>query len=166
MNTQSVLLDSLESDEKAMTNKLESSQDRFVFFLKKWKTKIRNKEEGKLLLLNKNKQLITMYTIEKEHHLNIINPIKIVQLATENKASSIIVAQNRINGEIVPDYSEIEEFREFVSSLDPKGFTITDYIIMSSNGYCSFKDNNFFVDLEIDLSKNREPHNLPTFEPA
>jgi|GEM_PF-3550525 len=166
MNTQSVLLDSLESDEKAMTNKLESSQDRFVFFLKKWKTKIRNKEEGKLLLLNKNKQLITMYTIEKEHHLNIINPIKIVQLATENKASSIIVAQNRINGEIVPDYSEIEEFREFVSSLDPKGFTITDYIIMSSNGYCSFKDNNFFVDLEIDLSKNREPHNLPTFKPA
>lgn len=166
MNTQSVSLEPLESDEKAMTNKLDSSQDRFVFFLKKWKTKINHKEEGKLLLLNKNKQLLSMYTIEKEHHLNIINPIKIVQLATEAKAASIIVAQNRVNGEIVPDYSEIEEFREFVKSLNPKGFTISDYLIMSSNGYCSFKDNNFFVDIEMDLLKNREPHNLPTFEPA
>lgn len=123
--------------------KIKDSQTSFNVFFNCWnKSTIELQEEFKVLLLNRNNEVLGIYPLSKGGVSGTFVDIKLVfSVALKCNASSIIVAHNHPSENLKPseaDKNLTEKLRVAGNYLDIK---LLDHIIVTKNDYYSFADN-------------------------
>lgn len=123
--------------------KIKDSQTSYNVFLNTWsKSTIELQEEFKVLLLNRNNDVLGVYPLSKGGVSGTFVDVKLVfSVALKCNASSIIVAHNHPSGNLKPsqaDRSLTEKLKLASEYLDIK---LLDHIIVTKNDYYSFADN-------------------------
>lgn len=105
---------------------------------------IRNlqQEQFRIVLLNtKNRiicqELITQGTINS----SIVSPREVFHAATKHLAASLIVVHNHPSGDFNPSKEDLLVTKSLVSSGKLLNIPILDHVIISSDGYFSFLEN-------------------------
>ncbi|PQV50266.1 DNA repair protein RadC [Jejuia pallidilutea] len=122
--------------------KITNSKDSYELLLSCWSQKtIELQEEFKVLLLNRNNQVLGIYPLSKGGVSGTIVDAKLVfSVALKCNASSIIIAHNHPSGNLKPSDTDIrltQKLKEAGNYLDVK---VLDHIILSREGYYSFVD--------------------------
>ncbi len=105
--------------------------------------KIGKKKEECMLLLWLNKQL---ELIEEEIHQQgttdstNIYPQEIARRALSLRASYLIMAHNHPSGKLKPSQDDIDSTFDVNNALNVMGVTLYDHVIISKEGYYSFKE--------------------------
>lgn len=99
-------------------------------------------EQFRIVLLNtKNRiicqELITQGTI----NASIVSPREVFHAATKHLAASLIVVHNHPSGDFNPSKEDLLVTKSLVSSGKLLNIPILDHIIISSDGYFSFLEN-------------------------
>ncbi|QXP69371.1 JAB domain-containing protein [Polaribacter sp. R2A056_3_33] len=123
--------------------KIKDSQISYNIFINYWnKSIIELQEEFKVLLLNRNNEVLGIYPLSKGGVSGTFVDVKLVfSVALKCNASSIIVAHNHPSGNLKPsetDKNLTEKLRVTGNYLDIK---LLDHIIVTKNDYYSFADN-------------------------
>ena len=94
-----------------------------------------------VLLNNKNRiicqKLITQGTI----NASIVSPREVFHVATKHLAASLIIVHNHPSGDFNPSKEDLLATRSLVSAGKLLEIPILDHIIISSDGYFSFLEN-------------------------
>ena len=69
-------------------------------------------------------------------------PRKITELALKNNAVSVIIAHNHPGDSCKPSQNDIIATDAVIKALKTIDVTLLDHLVVTSNGYYSFKDNN------------------------
>ncbi|WP_425077286.1 JAB domain-containing protein [Psychroserpens sp. S379A] len=122
--------------------KITNSKDSYELLLSCWSQKIIElQEEFKVLLLNRNHQVLGIYPLSKGGVSGTVVDAKLVfSVALKCNASSIIIAHNHPSGNLKPSEADIrltQKLKEAGNYLDVK---VLDHIILSREGYYSFVD--------------------------
>lgn len=122
--------------------KITNSKDSYELFLSCWSQKtIELQEEFKVLLLNRNHQVLGIYPLSKGGVSGTVVDAKLVfSVALKCNASSIIIAHNHPSGNLKPSEADLrltKKLKEAGNYLDVK---VLDHIILSREGYYSFVD--------------------------
>jgi len=122
--------------------KITNSKDSYELLLSCWSQKtIELQEEFKVLLLNRNHQVLGIYPLSKGGVSGTVVDAKLVfSVALKCNASSIIIAHNHPSGNLKPSEADIrltQKLKEAGNYLDVK---VLDHIILSREGYYSFVD--------------------------
>ena len=122
--------------------KITNSKDSYELLLSCWSQKtIELQEEFKILLLNRNHQVLGIYPLSKGGVSGTVVDAKLVfSVALKCNASSIIIAHNHPSGNLKPSDADIrltQKLKEAGNYLDVK---VLDHIILSREGYYSFVD--------------------------
>lgn len=120
-----------------------NSKDSYELLLSCWSQRtIELQEEFKVLLLNRNHQVLGIYPLSKGGVSGTIVDAKLVfSVALKCNASSIIIAHNHPSGNLKPSDADIrltQKLKEAGNYLDVK---VLDHIILSKDRYFSFADN-------------------------
>lgn len=98
-------------------------------------------EEFKVIFLNNRNEPMA---IEKIHegtvNKSVVYPRKIVEGALKHKATSVIFAHNHPGGSLKPSFEDQEVTRKLITALKTVDIEVLDHIIISSQGYLSFKE--------------------------
>ena len=122
--------------------KITNSKDSYELLLSCWSHKtIELQEEFKVLLLNRNNQVLGIYPLSKGGVSGTVVDAKLVfSVALKCNASSIVIAHNHPSGNLKPSEADIrltQKLKEAGNYLDVK---VLDHIILSIEGYYSFAD--------------------------
>ncbi|QIJ90185.1 UPF0758 family protein [Mesoflavibacter sp. HG96] len=122
--------------------KITNSKDSYELLLSCWSQRtIELQEEFKVLLLNRNHQVLGIYPLSKGGVSGTVVDAKLVfSVALKCNASSIIIAHNHPSGNLKPSEADIrltQKLKEAGNYLDVK---VLDHIILSREGYYSFVD--------------------------
>lgn len=122
--------------------KITNSKDSYELLLSCWSQKIIElQEEFKVLLLNRNHQVLGIYPLSKGGVSGTVVDAKLVfSVALKCNASSIIIAHNHPSGNLKPSEADLrltKKLKEAGNYLDVK---VLDHIILSREGYYSFAD--------------------------
>ncbi len=122
--------------------KIKNSIDSYELLLSCWNLHtIELQEEFKVLLLNRNNQVLGIYPLSKGGVSGTIVDAKLVfSVALKCNASSIILAHNHPSGNLKP--SEMD--RQLTAKLKKAGkyldLNVLDHIVISKGEYYSFAD--------------------------
>ncbi len=122
--------------------KITNSKGSYELLLSCWSQKtIELQEEFKVLLLNRNHQVLGIYPLSKGGVSGTVVDAKLVfSVALKCNASSIIIAHNHPSGNLKPSEADIrltQKLKKAGSYLDVK---VLDHIILSRERYYSFVD--------------------------
>jgi DNA repair protein RadC len=123
--------------------KIKDSQTSYNVFINYWsKSTIELQEEFKVLLLNRNNEILGIYPLSKGGVSGTVVDVKLVfSVALKCNASSLIVAHNHPSGSLKPSQADknlTEKLKLAGNYLDIK---LLDHIIITKNDYYSFADN-------------------------
>ncbi len=122
--------------------KINSSKDSYELMKSCWlMNTIELQEEFKILLLNRNHQVLGIYPLSKGGVSGVVVDAKLIfSVALKCNASSIIIAHNHPSGNLKPSEADLrltKKLKEAGNYLDVK---VLDHIILSKEGYYSFVD--------------------------
>ncbi|SHG17106.1 DNA repair protein radc [Fodinibius roseus] len=101
---------------------------------------IQLREEFVVLLLNNNKHCIGWSKISSGGTTaTIVDPSAIFQVALLANATSIVVAHNHPSGNLDPSKADKTLTQRIKKSGDMLGITLEDHIILTADGYVSFR---------------------------
>ncbi|MEZ4801502.1 MAG: JAB domain-containing protein [Gelidibacter sp.] len=122
--------------------KVVSSQDSYRLFLSCWSLNtIELQEEFKVLLLNRNNQVLGIYPLSKGGVSGTVVDAKLLfSVALKCNASNIIIAHNHPSGNLKPSEADIKLTRKLKEAGNYLDIVLLDHIIVSRNGYYSFVD--------------------------
>jgi DNA repair protein RadC len=123
--------------------KIKDSQTSYNVFINYWsKSTIELQEEFKVLLLNRNNEVLGIYPLSKGGVSGTVVDVKLVfSVALKCNASSLIVAHNHPSNSLKPSQADknlTEKLKLAGNYLDIK---LLDHIIVTKNDYYSFADN-------------------------
>lgn len=123
--------------------KINNSKDSYELLKSCWSLNtIELQEEFKVLLLNKNHQVLGIYPLSKGGVSGTIVDAKLVfSVAIKCNASSIVIAHNHPSGNLRPSEADLrltKKLKEAGSYLD---VLLLDHIIITKDNYHSFADN-------------------------
>ncbi|MDB2385676.1 JAB domain-containing protein [Polaribacter sp.] len=123
--------------------KIKDSQTSYDVLINSWnKATIELQEEFKVLLLNRNNEVLGIYPLSKGGVSGTFVDVKLVfSVALKCNASSIIVGHNHPSGNLKPSEADkglTKKLRVAGNYLDIK---LLDHIIVTKNDYYSFADN-------------------------
>ncbi len=100
-------------------------------------------EQFYALFLDSSNNLIS----SKKLHDGVVNksviyPRKVVEFALTEKASGVIIAHNHPSGALKPSDEDFKATRAVKEALETVDISLLDHIIISKNGYFSFKKEN------------------------
>lgn len=129
---------------KEMTTVTESySAFKYLSSIKEWKKNIDHIESTYILLLNRSNNILGYSNIGKGGiHGCVIDPIIIFQTAIKTNAVAIILAHNHPTGRLEPSKQDIAITKKIKSGAKILGIQLLDHLIISSDGYYSFSDDN------------------------
>lgn len=100
-----------------------------------------NFEEFWTLLLRRNNTVISSIKISEGGTAGTVaSPAKIVKLALQNNASSIILAHNHPSGNLEPSTQDINLTKNISQGSKFLDIQVLDHVIVSNNNYFSFAD--------------------------
>ncbi|MBU2949712.1 JAB domain-containing protein [Tamlana agarivorans] len=122
--------------------KIKNSKDSYKLLLSCWSKKIIElQEEFKVLLLNRNHQVLGVYPLSKGGVSGTVVDAKLLfSVALKCNASSIIMAHNHPSGNLKPSEADkrlTSKLKEAGSYLD---IVVIDHLIIAKGGYFSFSD--------------------------
>ncbi len=125
--------------QKSPGQAIKSSEDAYSCLLSFSK---KEKEHFIALMLNSRKRLIRkkivfIGTLDSA----LIHPREIFKEAISNSAAAIVIAHNHPSGSASPSTEDIEITKQLYSASKIIGIELLDHIIISSNGFFSFRDN-------------------------
>ena len=122
--------------------KINSSKDSYELLLSCWsKHLIELQEEFKVLLLNRNNQVLGIYPLSKGGVSGTFVDAKLVfSVALKCNASNIILAHNHPSGNINPSEMDKKLTKKLKKAGNYLDVVVLDHIILSSKGYYSFVD--------------------------
>jgi len=124
-NSQEIYIQSPEDVFRLMSNYLNSKKEHFVAFYLNTRLSLIKQELISIGILN----------------ASMVHPREVFEPAIRYLASSIIVAHNHPSGSLEPSNADIEVSLKLRESGKILGIELVDHIIVSKNGWYSFKDN-------------------------
>jgi len=82
------------------------------------------------------KRVISIGTINQ----SLVHPREVFSPALVSNATSIILAHNHPSGVLTPSYEDVSVTKRLGESAKLLGIELLDHVIISKNGYLSFKD--------------------------
>lgn len=122
--------------------KVTNSQVTYSFLLSCWnKNTIELQEEFKVLLLNRNNQVLGIYSLSKGGTTQTIVDIKLLfSVVLKCNAQSIILAHNHPSGNIIPSQADKKITNKIAKASKLLEISLLDHLIISKNKYYSFAD--------------------------
>lgn len=122
--------------------KITNSKDSYNLFLSCWsKHTIELQEEFKVLLLNRNHQVLGIYPLSKGGVSGTVVDAKLVySVALKCNASSIIIAHNHPSGNLKPSDVDLRLTKKLKEAGNYLDVTLLDHLIVTKHGYYSFAD--------------------------
>lgn len=122
--------------------KIRHSKDSYELLKSCWNMNtIELQEEFKVLLLNRNHQVLGIYPLSKGGISGTVVDAKLVySVALKCNASSIIVAHNHPSGNLNPSEADLRLTKKLKQAGNYLDITLLDHLIITKNGYYSFSD--------------------------
>ncbi|MDN3491274.1 JAB domain-containing protein [Winogradskyella bathintestinalis] len=122
--------------------KISNSKDSYELLKSCWSMNtIEYQEEFKVLLLNRNHQVLGIYPLSKGGVSGTLVDAKLVySVALKCNASSIIVAHNHPSGNLKPSEADLILTKKLKQAGNYLDITLLDHLIITKNGYYSFSD--------------------------
>lgn len=122
--------------------KITNSKDSYELLKSCWSLNtIELQEEFKVLLLNRNHQVLGIYPLSKGGVSGTLVDAKLVySVALKCNASSIIVAHNHPSGNLKPSEADLRLTKKLKQAGTYLDITLLDHLIITKNGYYSFSD--------------------------
>lgn len=124
--------------------KVTNSQTLYNLILRQWDLDlIEFQEEVKIVLLNRANIVLGIYEMSRGGTSGTIVDIKIVLgIALKCNASSIVITHNHPSGSLEPSSSDKETTKKLKEACKILDLNLLDHLIITSEGYFSFSDNN------------------------
>mgnify|MGYP001574948314 FL=1 len=105
------------------------------------KIKDKAKEHFKLILLNTRNKIIGISTVSiGTLDSSLVHPREVFKEAIAHNAYSVMLAHNHPSGDPEPSEDDITITRRLIEAGKILGIEVTDHIIISKNGFFSFKE--------------------------
>jgi len=99
------------------------------------------KEHFKLILLNARNKILGISTISiGSLNASIVHPREVFKDAIMHNAYSVVLAHNHPSGDPEPSEDDLTITKRFIEAGKILGIEVIDHIIITKNGYLSFKD--------------------------
>ncbi|CAA0193559.1 putative DNA repair protein [Tenacibaculum maritimum] len=123
--------------------KVTNSKTSYDFLLACWnKSTLELQEEFKVLLLNRNNQVLGIYPLSKGGTTSSIVDVKLLfSVALKCNAHGIILTHNHPSGSLIPSQSDKDITTKIINASKLLDVKILDHIIVTKNDYYSFADN-------------------------
>ena len=123
--------------------KINNSKESYELLKSCWSMNtIELQEEFKILLLNRNHQVLGIYPLSKGGVSGTVVDAKLVySVALKCNASSIIIAHNHPSGNLKPSEADIRLTKKLKEAGTYLDVMLLDHIIITKNDYYSFADN-------------------------
>lgn len=123
--------------------KINNSKDSYELIKSCWSMNtIELQEEFKVLLLNRNHQVLGIYPLSKGGVAGTIVDAKLVfSVALKCNASSMILAHNHPSGNLKPSETDLRLTKRLKEAGTYLEILVLDHLIISKEGYYSFADN-------------------------
>ena len=124
---------------------ISSPEHAFMIFKHYWdKSQIQLREEFKMLLLNQAHRALGIVSISSGGvSSTTVDPKLVFSTALVANASSLIVAHNHPSGNLIPSESDIKMTNKLNSGGMLLDISVLDHLILTSDGYCSMKDEGY-----------------------
>lgn len=131
---------STNQDEKV---KITNSQNAYKVSLNSWDMNIIElQEEFKILLLNRNNEVLGIYVLSRGGTTATIVDVKLLfSVALKSNTHSIILVHNHPSGNLTPSTSDKDLTSKIKSAGKYLDISILDHLIISRINYYSFADN-------------------------
>lgn len=122
--------------------KITTSEKAFEVLTKIWdQGLIQLQEEFKMLLLDRNNNLLGFYSLSKGGISGTVVDLKLLfAVALKSKASAILLAHNHPSGNLKASNEDIELNKRIKSAAKFLDIHFLDHLIISSKGFSSFSD--------------------------
>ncbi len=122
--------------------KVSNSNESYRILLACWsKQTIEIQEEFKVLLLNRNNQVLGIYPMSRGGiSSTVVDPKLVFSVALKCNASSIILAHNHPSGNLNPSESDKALTRKLKKCGEFLDISVLDHLIITKEGYYSFLD--------------------------
>lgn len=98
-------------------------------------------EAAYMLCLDKRCRLINVHTIGNGDEFKTVASAKrLVELAVQNKAESVLLAHNHPGGTPVPSVEDVAATRQIAAALSSVGIPLTDHLIVVGNEFASMNE--------------------------
>src|SRR5690606_21012666 len=116
--------------------KIKNSKDSYELLLSCWNRRtIELQEEFKVLLLNRNNQVLGIYPLSKGGVSGTVVDAKLLfSVALKCNASSVIIAHNHPSGNLKPSEVDIKLTRKLKEAGNYLDIVLLDHIIVTQNG--------------------------------
>lgn len=105
--------------------------------------KDRSKEHFKLILLNPRNKIIGISTISiGTLNASLVHPREVFKDAITHSAASVVLAHNHPSGDPEPSEDDIMITKRLIEAGKILGVEVTDHVVISKNGFFSFKEKN------------------------
>src|SRR5690554_2532887 len=127
--------------------KINNSKDSYNILIACWNQHIIElQEEFKVLLLNRNNQVIGIYPLSRGGVAGtIVDPKLVFSVALKYNASNIIIAHNHPSGNLTPSEADKRITKKLKKAGEYLDITVLDHIIMTKEDFYSFSDNGLFI---------------------
>ncbi len=99
------------------------------------------KEHFKLILLNARNKILGVSTISiGSLNASIVHPREVFKDAIMHNAYSVVLAHNHPSGDPEPSEDDLTMTKRLIEAGKILGIEVTDHVIISKNGFFSFKD--------------------------
>jgi DNA repair protein RadC len=121
---------------------INNSKESFDVLMACWnKHTIELQEEFKVLLLNRNNQVLGIYPLSKGGMAGTVVDAKLVfSVALKCSASSIIIAHNHPSGNLEPSEADKNITSKLKKAGEHLDIALIDHLIITKIGYYSFSD--------------------------
>ena len=101
------------------------------------------KEHFKLILLNPRNRLIGISTVSiGTLNASLVHPREVFKDAITHSAASVVLAHNHPSGNLEPSEDDLTITKRLVEAGKILGIEVIDHIIITKNGFFSFKEKN------------------------
>lgn len=123
--------------------KVTNSKTSYGFLLACWnKNTIELQEEFKVLLLNRNNQVLGVYPLSKGGTASSIVDVKLLfSVALKCNTHGIILAHNHPSGNLTPSEADKRLTNKIIEASKILDIVILDHLIITKSDFYSFADN-------------------------
>ncbi|WP_242203234.1 JAB domain-containing protein [Aestuariivivens insulae] len=127
---------------KMKGTKITSSKTAFKVFLEHWNMdSIELYEEFKIMLLNRNNEVLGMHTLSKGGMTGTLVDLKLLfVVAIKSAACGIILAHNHPSGNLRPSEADKNLYKKIKKASEYLDINVLDNLIISRRAYYSFAD--------------------------
>ena len=121
---------------------IKNSNDSFNLIQEQWdQNTLQMQEEVKLLLLNRNNNVLGIYSLAKGGLIGCVVDVRIIlSIALKTLATGIILVHNHPSGNTKPSQADITLTRKLKSSCKLVDIGLLDHLIITNDNYFSFAD--------------------------